>query len=213
MKAGPDDKDAHANMPEEPHDQTSPTDRQTDPKLVLGNSNVREEPHDQTSPTDRQTDPINAELERALFKRFWTWLAIVGSVVIIVVSGFSVIVSQAVSYVVRERVEVKVNEALNRIGDLEKRTLDTIGDLQKRMIDAAVAATTQQTRTAEAASAAAANAKEAEQSANESKKLLATNKDISSGGVNLGTDQLKKLIDDLVRTPDFATLVAQRPEI
>jgi hypothetical protein len=92
--------------------------------------------HDRKPPITPQPDPISAELERALFKRFWSWLAIVGSVVIVVVSGVSVIVAQAVNYIVSERVDT----VLNKISDLEKRALDSAfktADAQARSSNAA----------------------------------------------------------------------------
>jgi hypothetical protein len=81
-----------------------------------------DEGKDQTTPpTTPPRDRIDAELERALFKRFWTWLVAVGSIVVVVVSGFSVIVSQAINSVVLERIDV----ALKKIADVEKRALDS----------------------------------------------------------------------------------------
>jgi hypothetical protein len=41
--------------------------------------------------SDQPADPISAELERALFKRFWTWLAAVSAFVVVIIAGFSVI--------------------------------------------------------------------------------------------------------------------------
>jgi hypothetical protein len=55
-----------------------------------------------TEDTSRAADPIDAELERALFKRFWTWLGVVGSIVIAAVTTISVLVSQIVVYTARE---------------------------------------------------------------------------------------------------------------
>ncbi|MGL3111925.1 hypothetical protein [Bradyrhizobium sp. BR 1432] len=79
-------------------------------------------------------DPIPAELERALFKRFWAWLAIVGTIVIVVVSGFSVIASQLVASLVDDRVKV----AIDKIANLEKRSLDSIDRIETRALESAI---------------------------------------------------------------------------
>ncbi|MBP0111062.1 hypothetical protein [Bradyrhizobium vignae] len=80
------------------------------------------------------SDPIPAELERALFKRFWAWLAIVGTIVIVVVSGFSVIASQLVASLVDDRVKV----AIDKIANLEKRSLDSIDRIETRALESAI---------------------------------------------------------------------------
>src|SRR4051812_30024993 len=76
-------------------------------------------------------DPINAELERALFKRFWTWLAIVGSVVFVFVSGFSVIASLAINSLVNERVTVAI-EKIKHLEDVALESAFKINDAQAR---------------------------------------------------------------------------------
>jgi replication fork clamp-binding protein CrfC len=99
-----------------------------------------------------------------------------------------------------------VTEALNRVSDVEKRTLDKIDSLERRATDSAIVVATLQEQSARAASAAATNSQEAEKSANESKRLLASQ---SAVGANLGTDQLKNVVEDLTHSSDFAALVAQ----
>jgi hypothetical protein len=76
-------------------------------------------------------DPINAELERALFKRFWTWLAIVGSVVFVFVSGFSVIASLAINSLVNERVTLAI-EKVKHLEDVALESALKINDAQAR---------------------------------------------------------------------------------
>jgi hypothetical protein len=95
-------------------------------------------------------DPIPAELERALFKRFWTWLAIVGTIVIVVVSGFSVIASQLVSSLVDDRVKT----AIEKISNLETRSLDSIARIETRALDSAMTISTAQAKSQAAADSA-----------------------------------------------------------
>jgi hypothetical protein len=54
--------------------------------------------------------PIDAALERALFKRFWTWLGVVGSIVIAAVTAISVLVSQFVVYAAKETATRQIDE-------------------------------------------------------------------------------------------------------
>ncbi len=101
-------------------------------------------------PTDKQPDPISAEVERALFKRFWTWLAVVGTLVFVVVSGFSVIASQLITSLISD----KVSAATDKINGLETRSLDSLERIQQKSIDAAITTANAQSRSAAAAAAA-----------------------------------------------------------
>jgi hypothetical protein len=79
----------------------------------------------QVEPKD---DPISAELERALFRRFWLWLGVVGSIVLVVVSGFSIIASS----VAATAVDTRYKDALKNIENLEARYRDKLDYLEQR---------------------------------------------------------------------------------
>lgn len=87
---------------------------------------------DQTG-NDSRSHKLPIEVERELFIVFWKWLAIVGGAVIVVASGFAIVASLSLKTFVNERVEA----ALIKIADIEKRALDSaqlIGAAQGRSV-------------------------------------------------------------------------------
>ena len=141
------------------------------------------------TPPTSSPDPLSAEVERALFKRFWTWLAIVGTVVIAVVSGFSVIASQAINSLVIDRVSL----AMEKVNEVEKRALDSAF---------AIAADQARSTAAVAASAAAADAAKARS-------------EEGARAVSSLQDKIKSLpdVDSLVRsTQAIADSIVTKPE-
>jgi len=70
-----------------------------------------------TDATGGTPDPISAELERALFKRFWSWLAIVGSIVIAAVTAISVLVSQYLLLTAKSSSEQAAQRALEQLSN------------------------------------------------------------------------------------------------
>jgi hypothetical protein len=149
-----------------------------------------------TEASVKEVDPIDAELERALFKRFWGWLAIVGTVVIVVVSGFSVIASQFVSSIIDNRVEV----AIEKINGLEKRSLESIDRIETRALDSAINTANAQAKSviaAESAQAAVATLQSKINSLPKVDDLLKNNDAIVAG---LASN--KDFADRLVSTQD-----------
>lgn len=95
-------------------------------------------------------DPISAEVERALFKRFWAWLGVVGSIVIVVTSGVSVLLSQAASSLI----DTRVSAAIEKINGLEAKSRESIDRIEARAIDAAISTNAKQAQAIVAADSA-----------------------------------------------------------
>ena len=137
----------------------------------------------------KSTPPVEIplELERALFVRFWTWLGIVGSVVVVVVAGLAVVASQAVNSVVSDR----LNASLAKISALESR-----------VTDAAITAGVAQGRTSDAAAAAETKAKQAEQAVKDVQAKLQSAPDVNK--LLQGTQDATR---ELASKPEFIASV------
>jgi hypothetical protein len=119
-------------------------------------SRREETPMTQVTPED----PLSAEIERALFKRFWVWLGIVGSVVIVAVSAISVLVSNVVVYTAKDEASKQIAELKEQLKDLRKTAMDSAiatgiaqSDSEKSAKASKTAATEAETRSKEAVDA------------------------------------------------------------
>lgn len=95
-------------------------------------------------------DPISADLERALFKRFWAWLGVVGSLMLVIASGSSFVALQ----IAPSLIEDKIQETTDKIDLLEKNAQDSIDRIRQKSTDVLISAEKDQTLTSEAAKSA-----------------------------------------------------------
>jgi hypothetical protein len=141
------------------------------------------------------TDPISAELERALFKRFWAWLGIVGTLIIAAVAAISVLVSQVLLQTAKSSSEDAANRELAALSN-------KIAAIDNSSVEAAQKAAVNQANSEASAIAAASTAKQAEESISKIVNLLETNKAVLNG-----VGQIQGIADLIAAKPEFARIV------
>jgi hypothetical protein len=157
--------------------------------------------------TPSAPDPLSAELERALFKRFWTWLAVVGSVVIVVVTGFSVLASQVVSSLI----DTRVQKAIDSINQIESRSFASIDRITAKAQDSAFSTIEAQVKSAAAADAAQAASAKSNASA-DAAQAAAQRLQLQIGSLPNVDDLLKNtdsIVTGLAGKKDFVDRVSQ----
>lgn len=136
-------------------------------------------------------DRIDADLERALFKRFWSWLAIVGSFVIAAVTAISVLVSQVLLLTAKSASERAAQRELDQLSN-------KISAIDTRSVDVAARTAINQEKSEAAASAAT-------KQLDKINKLLDTQKSILTGN-----DQIESVAKTLAGNKEFAKIVLEQ---
>jgi hypothetical protein len=145
--------------------------------------------------TDTKPDLISAELERALFKKFWAWLAIVGSIVIAAVTAVSVLVSQYLLLTAKSSSEQAAQRELEQLSN-------KIAVIDISSVEAAKKSAINQATSEASALAAATQAKQAQDLVTKITNLLETNKAVLSG-----VQQVQAIADLVASKPEFAQTV------
>lgn len=140
---------------------------------------------------------IPAELERELFKRFWLWLGVVGS-----------LLSLAVSVVVTFLVQSTINVAANAAQDKLDQITSNYGVIDTRALQSAQTIGMAQARSEQAALAAETAAKTASDRLNDFNAQLA-----ASQNALLATNSIAEIAEKLKVDPLFAGLIAGRVDV
>jgi hypothetical protein len=170
-------------------------------------------------PQSGATDPIDAELERALFKRFWTWLGIVGVFVMAAVTAISVLVSQYLIITAKETANKQIEHFETRLKDLQNFSIDSAAAtvVAQKVTEKAATSSEALAKSAEdtitksqtaAAAAQAASANAAAKAKDAVDALDALTNKLKSTNALLSTENLQSLADALASKPEFARVVS-----
>jgi hypothetical protein len=141
------------------------------------------------------TDPISAELERALFRRFWAWLGIVGTLIIAAVTAVSVLVSQVLLLTAKSSSEEAAQRELAQLSN-------KISFIDSSSVEAAKKAAVNQASAEASAIAAANRSKQAEEAVATLSNAIETSKAVATS-----VGQVQTIADLIATKPEFVQII------